>query len=630
MGLQALDKRPGQNRAGNPGSGGRDLADRGTDSPDERTRGNIRNLRVLIPWLAPYRLRIAGAGLALIVAAGSVLVLGQGLRALIDEGFGAGDGALLDRALAGLFVIIALLAAATFGRFYLVAWVGERVVADLRRAVFERLLGLSASFFESARVGEMLSRLTTDTTLLQVVVGSSVSVALRNVLLFLGGTVLLFVTSPRLAGLVFLIVPVVVLPIVFFGRRVRRLSRASQDRVADISAHGEETLNAIRTVQAFGHEPIDGRRFGARVDRALATALRRNMARGLLTAFVIVTVFSAVGVILWIGGHDVMGGRISPGELSAFVFYAVVVAGSVGAVSEVIGDLQRAAGATERLLELMRIDSEIAAPPEPVALPDPPVGTIAFEEVRFHYPSRPDTAALDTVSFDVAAGERVALVGPSGAGKSTVFELLLRFYDPAAGRIRLDGVDLREADPAELRARIGLVAQEPYIFSADAWENIRYGRPGASDDEARAAAEAAAAAEFLAALPDGFDTFLGEKGVRLSGGQRQRIAIARALLRDPAILLLDEATSALDSESERLVQDALGRLMAGRTTLVIAHRLATVQAADRIVVLDEGRIDAIGRHPELVRSSALYGRLAALQFGESAPDGLARVSAGSA
>ena len=590
----------------------------------------MRSLRALIPWLAPYRLRIAGAGVALIVAAGSVLVLGQGLRALIDEGFGAGDGALLDRALAGLFVVIALLAAATFGRFYLVAWVGERVVADMRRAVFERMLGLSAAFFESARVGEVLSRLTTDTTLLQVVVGSSVSVALRNVLLFLGGTALLFVTSPRLAGLVFLIVPVVVLPIVFFGRRVRRLSRASQDRVADISAHGEETLNAIRTVQAFGHEPIDGRRFGARVDDALATALRRNMARGLLTAFVIVTVFSAVGVILWIGGHDVMDGRISPGELSAFVFYAVVVAGSVGAVSEVIGDLQRAAGATERLLELMRIDSEIAAPPEPVRLPDPPVGTVSFEEVRFHYPSRPDTAALDAASFEIAAGERVALVGPSGAGKSTVFELLLRFYDPAAGRVRVDGVDLRQADPAELRARIGLVAQEPFVFSADAWENIRYGRPGATDDEVRAAAEAAAAAEFLDALPDGFDTFLGEKGVRLSGGQRQRIAIARALLRDPAILLLDEATSALDSESERLVQDALGRLMAGRTTLVIAHRLATVQAADRIVVLDEGRVDAIGSHAELIRTSALYARLAALQFGDTAPAGLFPVSAGSA
>ena len=583
-----------------------------------------------MPWLAPYRVRIAGAGLALIVAAGSVLVLGQGLRALIDEGFGAGDGALLDRALAGLFVVIALLAAATFGRFYLVAWVGERVVADMRRAVFERMLALSASFFESARVGEVLSRLTTDTTLLQVVVGSSVSVALRNVLLFLGGTVLLFVTSPRLAGLVFLIVPFVVLPIVFFGRRVRRLSRASQDRVADISAHGEETLNAIRTVQAFGHEPIDGQRFGARVDDALATALRRNMARGLLTAFVIVTVFSAVGVILWIGGHDVMDGRISPGELSAFVFYAVVVAGSVGAVSEVIGDLQRAAGATERLLELMRIDSEVTAPRDPVPLPDPPVGTIVFEKVRFHYPSRPDTAALDAASFNVAAGERVALVGPSGAGKSTVFELLLRFYDPAEGRVRIDGVDLREADPAELRARIGLVAQEPFIFSADAWENIRYGRPGATADEIRAAAEAAAAAEFLDALPDGFDTFLGEKGVRLSGGQRQRIAIARALLRDPAILLLDEATSALDSESERLVQDALDRLMAGRTTLVIAHRLATVQAADRIVVLNEGRIDAIGSHAELIRGNRLYARLAALQFGDAAPAGIAQLSAGSA
>lgn len=601
---------------------------RENDRPGEPVRGELRSLRALVPWLAPYRSRILGAAVALFVAAGSVLVLGQGLRALIDEGFGAGDGALLDRALAGLFVIIALLAAATFGRFYLVAWIGERVVADLRRAVFDRLLSLSPSFFESARVGEVLSRLTTDTTLLQVVVGSSVSVALRNVLLFVGGTVLLFVASPRLAGLVFLIVPLVVLPIVVFGRRVRRLSRASQDRVADISAHGEETLNAIRTVQAFGHEPQDGRRFGARVDDALATALQRNMARGLLTAFVILTVFSAVGVILWIGGHDVMDGRISAGELSAFVFYAVVVAGSVGAVSEVIGDLQRAAGATERLLELMRIDSEVAPPVEPIRLPDPPTGAIAFQTVRFHYPSRADVAALDGVSFDIAAGERVALVGPSGAGKSTVFELLLRFYDPAAGGVRFDGVDLRDADPAELRARIGLVAQEPFIFSADAWDNIRYGRPGATDAEVREAAVAAAASGFLDALPDGFDTFLGEKGVRLSGGQRQRIAIARALLRDPALLLLDEATSALDSESERLVQDALGRLMSGRTTLVIAHRLSTVQAADRIIVLDRGRVDAIGGHAELIRRSALYARLAALQFG--GVEDAAELSAGSA
>ena len=599
---------------------------RDDDRTGEPARGDIRSLRALLPWLAPYRSRVFGAALALVVAAGSVLVLGQGLRGLIDQGFGAGDGALLDRALAGLFAVIALLALATFGRFYLVAWIGERVVADLRRAVFDRMLALSPSFFESARVGEVLSRLTTDTTALQVVVGSTVSVALRNVLLFLGGTVLLFVTSPRLAALVFLIVPVVVLPIVVFGRRVRRLSRESQDRVADISAHGEETLNAIRTVQAFGHEPVDGRRFATRVDDALATANRRNMARGLLTAFVIVTVFSAVGVILWIGGHDVMDGRISPGELSAFVFYAVVVAGSVGAVSEVIGDLQRAAGATERLLELMRIESEIAAPREPAKLPDPPGGAIAFEAVRFHYPSRPDDAALDGVSFEIAPGERVALVGPSGAGKSTVFELLLRFYDPSAGRVRFDGVDLCNADPAALRARIGLVAQEPFVFSADAWDNIRYGRPGATDAEVRDAAEAAAAAQFLDALPRGFDTFLGEKGVRLSGGQRQRIAIARALLRDPALLLLDEATSALDSESERLVQDALDRLMAARTTLVIAHRLATVQAADRIIVLDRGRIDAIGAHGELLRTSALYARLAALQFGDAAEE--ARLSAG--
>ena len=414
---------------------------RDADRPGEPTRGDIRSLRALVPWLAPYRSRILGAAAALMVAAGSVLVLGQGLRALIDEGFGAGDGALLDRALAGLFVIIALLAVATFGRFYLVAWIGERVVADLRRAVFDRMLALSPSFFETARVGEVLSRLTTDTTLLQVVVGSSVSVALRNVLLFLGGTVLLFVTSPRLAGLVFLIVPVVVLPIVVYGPpRAPPVAREPGPGRRHLGAwRGDAERDPHRP--GFGHEPIDGRRFGARVDKALATALRRNMARGLLTAFVIVTVFSAVGVILWIGGHDVMDGRISAGELSAFVFYAVVVAGSVGAVSEVVGDLQRAAGATERLLELMRIDSEVAAPPAPTPLAEPPVGAIAFDAVRFHYPSRPEAAALDGVSFDIAAGERVALVGPSGAGKSTIFELLLRFYDPAAGAVRFDGID---------------------------------------------------------------------------------------------------------------------------------------------------------------------------------------------
>ncbi len=593
----------------------------------DRPRGPVDGLRGILPYLAPYRLRIAGAAGALIVAAATVLVLGQGLRALVDDGFRGGDAALLDSALIGLFAIIVLLAGATYARFYLVSWVGEKVVADIRRDVYRRVLSLSPSFFEVTKVGEILSRLTTDTTTIQVVVGSSISIALRNVLLFAGGAVMLVVTSPRLAGLVALIVPVVVIPIIVFGRRVRRLSRASQDRIAELSAHGEETLNAIRTVQAFGHEPVDRRRFQDRVDAALAAALCRIAARGALTAFVVLTVFGAVGVILWVGGHDVMAGRLSAGELSAFVFYAVVVAGSVGAVSEVIGDIQRAAGATERLLELIGVAPDIAVSPHPAALPEPASGTIAFERVNFRYPARPDSPALVDIDLSVAAGERVALVGPSGAGKSTVFQLLLRFYDPRSGAIRIDGVDLRDADPRRIRERIGLVPQDPFIFSADAWENIGYGRPGASRAEIRAAAAAAAALEFLDALPDGFATFLGEKGVRLSGGQRQRIAIARAVLRDPAILLLDEATSALDSESERLVQDALHRLMAGRTSVVIAHRLATVQKADRIVVLEAGRILATGTHAALIEEGGLYARLAAMQFGRPDAPEAVRISA---
>ncbi len=588
--------------------------------PDARRR-DLGPLRRLVPFLLPYKLRILGAMMALTVAAGTVLGLGQGMRVLIDQGFAGGDTSLLDRALLVLLGVIALMAASTYGRFYLVSWIGERVVADIRRAVYDHVLTLSPGFFETTKTGEILSRLTTDTTLLQVVVGSSASIALRNALLFLGGTGMLLITSPKLTGLVALVVPLVVAPIVFFGRRVRKLSRDSQDRIADVGSFVEETLAAIRTVQAYTHEAIDRALFGKRVEEAFDVAIRRVRVRALMTVIVIVLVFGAVGIILWIGGHDVVAGRLTPGELSAFVIYSVVVAGSVGAISEVIGDLQRAAGATERLFGLLAIESEIRAPAVPKPLPSPAAGALSFDAVRFHYPSRPDWAALEGFSLDVRPGERVALVGPSGAGKSTVFQLLLRYYDPQAGSVRLDGVELRDADPVAVRRRLGLVAQDPVVFSANAWENIRYGRPDASDSEVRAAAEAAHALDFLDALPEGLGTFLGEKGVRLSGGQRQRLAIARAILRDPPVLLLDEATSALDAESERMVQDALDRLMHGRTTLIVAHRLATVLNADRIVVMDKGRVVETGTHGELVAQGGLYARLAALQFDRA--DGVA-------
>ncbi|MEQ8392937.1 MAG: ABC transporter transmembrane domain-containing protein [Thalassospira sp.] len=585
---------------------------------DRETSRDLSSLRAIIPFVTKYRLQLFGALIALIVASGTVLALGNGLRMLVDDGFADGDGALLDRALFVLFAVTLLLAGASYMRFFLVSWIGERVVADIRSAVYRHIIRLDSSFYEVTRTGEVLSRLTTDTTLLQSVIGSSVSIALRNALMFVGGLTMLAITSPKLTALVLLVVPLVVVPIIGYGRRVRRLSRESQDRIADVSAFSEETLNALRTVQAYTHEEIESTRFSGHVEGAFKTAVSRISARALLTAIVIVMVFGAVGTILWIGGHDVLDGTISAGELSAFVFYAVVVAGSVGAISEVIGDLQRAAGAAERLVALLGTEPEIRAPQNPVALPIPHQGNVSFEDVTFHYPARPDRSALEGLSLSVKPGETVALVGPSGAGKTTVFQLLLRFYDPASGVIRVDGVDIRMADPVDVRERIGLVAQDPVIFAASAWENIRYGRPDASDEDVRAAADAAHASEFLDRLPDGFATFLGEKGVRLSGGQRQRIAIARAILRNPSILLLDEATSALDAESEQVVQKALETIMAERTTLVIAHRLATVLHADRIAVIDDGKLVAIGTHQELMESSPLYGRLAKLQFDQDA------------
>ena len=570
--------------------------------------------RVVVDLLKPYRGRVILAAIALVVAALAMLGVGQGLRAVIDRGFSAGDPAWLDRALLAMFGVIALLAAATYTRFYNVSWLGERVTADLRRRVFDHLLSLPPSYFEQGRTGAVISRLTSDTTLIENAIGSSLSIALRNILILIGGLAMLFTTNLKLTLMVLAGVPLVVTPIVLFGRRVRRFARISQDRVADLGNRIDETIHEIRIVQAYGHEDADRRDFATLIERGFATALARIRNRATLVAAVMVLVFGAISLILWVGGHDVLAGRISPGQLSAFVFYAALVAGSVGALSESWGDLQRAAGATERLLELLAAQPEVSVPPHPLPLPARARGEIAFEAVNFRYPSRPDTPALEDFSLAVSPGESVALVGPSGAGKTTVFQLLLRFYDPQSGRLCLDGVPLSAADPLAVRRCIALVPQEAVIFATSVLENVRYARPDATPEDVRAACVAAYADEFVSRLPQAYDTDLGERGVRLSGGQRQRIAIARALLADRPILLLDEATSALDAESERLVQAALEKLMKNRTTLVIAHRLATVQQADRIVVMDQGRIVETGSHAELVRQDGLYAHLARLQF----------------
>jgi ATP-binding cassette subfamily B protein len=576
----------------------------------------ITSLKGLAPFLRPYRGRLAVALVALLVASLGVLLLGQGLRHIVDQGLAARDAQLLDRTVIAFIFVAAILAMATGLRFYMVSWIGERVVADLRVAVFGRVITLSPAFFETTKTGEVLSRLTTDTELLQTVIGSSLSMALRNMLTLVGALVMLAVTSVKLTLMALVVVPAVVAPIILFGRRVRKLSRRSQDRVADIAAFAEETINAIRTTQAYTHEPLDRANFSAIVLDTFRAATTRISTRAALTVTVILLTFGAVAVVLWVGGYDVINGRMTGGALSAFVFYAILMAVSAGTISEVIGDVQRAAGAAERLLELLATTPSITPPARPLPLPRPVKGEVRFEHVTFHYPARPDRPSLTDFSLHLAPGETVALVGPSGAGKSTVLQLLLRFYDPEEGAVLFDGVDLRQADPAEIRGQIGLVAQEPVIFAASAWDNIRYGRPEASDEEVRAAADAAHASEFLDRLPEGFSTFLGEKGVRLSGGQRQRLAIARAVLRNPPLLLLDEATSALDAESERAVQAALEKLSAERSTLVIAHRLATVLKADRIVVIEDGRVVAEGKHEALIRQGGLYARLAALQFAE--------------
>lgn len=575
---------------------------------------SISALKMILPYITPYRLQLGGAAIALLFAAATVLAMGAGLQFLIDEGFAAGNPLLLDRAVVVLVAVVVLLAGASYGRFYLISWVGERVVADLRVAVFNHVIGLNLGFFETRSTGEILSRISTDTTLVQTVVGSSVSIALRNLLLFFGGMAMLLITSPKLTGLVLLVIPFVVVPIIVLGRKVRVLSRNSQDRVADLGSHVEEILSGIRIVQAFSHEVLDKIKFMQRVETAFDTAIERVRKRALLTAVVIAFIFGAVAIVLWIGGRDVLAGNISPGELSAFVFYAIVVAGSTGALSEVIGELQRAAGAMDRLNELLLVTSNIPVPLEPKSLPKKVTGAITFDKVNFYYPSRPDQLALDDFNLEIKSGETVAFVGPSGAGKTTVFQLLLRFYDPNEGVIKLEGVALNQTDPKIVRSQMGLVPQDGIIFSDNVIENIRYGRPEATEKEIKLAAESANALEFIEKLPNGFETNLGEKGVQLSGGQRQRLAIARAVLRDPAVLLLDEATSALDAESERSVQRALDKIMVGRTTLIIAHRLATVLRADRIIVMEEGRAIASGSHEQLLKSCPLYARLAQLQF----------------
>jgi ATP-binding cassette subfamily B protein len=575
-------------------------------------------LNLLGPYLRPYRSRVMLAAVSLLVAACTVLAFGACLRALIDRGFAQGRPDILNYALASLIAVAVVLAIASGARFYLVSWLGERVVGDLRRDLFAHVVRLGPAWFEIKRSGDVMSRISADAQLIEQVIGSSASVAIRNSLMCVGGVIMLVVTNPRLALLVLAVVPLVVAPIILFGRKVRRLSRESQARMADMVSEGGETLDAVRTVQAFAQEERATQRFGEATERAFIAARRRISQRAIMTTLVIFIVFAAVGFLLWTGGHDVLEGRISAGDLTAFIFYAVLVASSGGAISETIGDLQRASGAAERLAELRAEPPAIAEAAQPKALPAPLQGGVGFQGVSFRYPTRPESLALDRFELKVAPGETVAIVGPSGAGKTTVFNLLLRFYDPEAGAIRVDGVDIRDLRFADLRSALAIVPQEPVLFTASVADNIRFGRPDATDAEVRAAAETASALAFIEALPQGFATDLGARGVRLSGGQRQRIAIARAVLRNPAILLLDEATSALDAESELAVQQALDRLMQGRTTLVIAHRLATVQKADRIVVVDHGQVVDVGRHADLVRRDGLYARLAELQFNLSA------------
>ena len=585
-----------------------------TPEMDKREKSKkVGALSGLVPFLRPYKLMVILSGFALVLTATISLILPLAVRRVVD-GFGEDNTALLDQYFGAAMAIAAALAVGTGLRYYLVTRLGERVVADIRKAVFDRVITLSPAFYEKIMTGEILSRITTDTTVIQSVIGSSVSVALRNVLLLIGGMGLMLYTSAKLTGLVLLIVPAVIIPIIVLGRRLRKLSRENQDWIAASSGSASESLGAVQTVQAFTQERATAQAFDDVTEKAFTAARRRIGTRALMTVIVIFLIFSGVVGVLWIGARDVQSEAMTPGQLVQFLIYAILVAGAVGALSEIWGELQRAAGATERLVELLNTEDTVTDPAQPKALPKPAKGAIAFEDVNFYYPARPEHAALNGVSVDIKAGETVALVGPSGAGKSTIIQLLLRFYDPKTGRITIDGTDLRDMARGDFRQVVALVPQDPVIFATSALENIRFGRPGATDAEVEEAAKAAAAHEFLMALPEGYDTYVGERGVMLSGGQKQRIAIARAILRDAPILLLDEATSALDAESERAVQQAVERMSAERTTLIVAHRLATVKKADRILVFENGQIVAEGSHKELVAQGGLYARLAKLQF----------------